>query len=40
MTEQHQPQTGLLVFSWLFVGLPFTYGLVQLLINVTALFTG
>lgn len=35
-----QRQTGLLVFSWLFVGLPFAYGVAALLRNVIRLFTG
>ncbi|MGH3342019.1 MAG: MFS transporter small subunit [Carbonactinosporaceae bacterium] len=33
-------QKALIAFSWIFVGVPFTYGVVQLLRNVTLLFTG
>ncbi len=31
---------ALVVLAWLWVGLPLTYGLVELIRKVTALFTG
>lgn len=40
MNERLGRQTGLLIFSWLFVGVPFAYGVVALLRNVVQLFTG
>lgn len=40
MSESSGRQAGLLVFSWLFVGLPFAYGVAALLRNVVRLFTG
>ncbi|MBB5957717.1 hypothetical protein FHS29_004312 [Saccharothrix tamanrassetensis] len=33
-------RTALVVFAWLWVGLPLAYGLVELIRKVTALFTG
>jgi hypothetical protein len=31
---------GLLVFSWVWVGIPFVYGVYELVQKVTQLFTG
>ena len=33
-------QRWLVVFAWLWVGVPLVYGLVELIRKVTALFTG
>jgi len=33
-------RTALIVFAWLWVGLPFAYGVWQLLTKVVQLFTG
>ncbi|MBP2181448.1 MFS transporter small subunit [Amycolatopsis magusensis] len=33
-------RTGLLIFAWVWVGLPFLYGVVELIRKVTQLFGG
>jgi hypothetical protein len=42
MSEQQaaQRRTALLVLVWLWVGVPFCYGLVELIIKVSKLFGG
>ncbi|WP_433871763.1 MFS transporter small subunit [Saccharopolyspora sp. CA-218241] len=34
------PRRGLLTLSWAWVGLPFAYGLYELILKVAQLFTG
>jgi hypothetical protein len=36
--NDHPSSTGLLIFAWLFVGLPLAWGVVQTLIKSMALF--
>jgi hypothetical protein len=42
MNEQHAPQSRnmtLGIIGWLWVGIPFCYGLVQLVLKIPALFS-
>ncbi|CAM4034490.1 hypothetical protein KIPE111705_37370 [Kibdelosporangium persicum] len=38
--DQKVNRTPLIVFAWLWVGIPLLYGLYQLISKVTQLFTG
>lgn len=42
MTDRstENPRTGLVTVTWLWVGLPFAYGLYELTLKVVQLFTG
>ncbi|MEV7084909.1 hypothetical protein AB0O07_03235 [Streptomyces sp. NPDC093085] len=39
-TPSGDRRTGLIVFAWLWVGIPLAYGVYELVLKVTQLFTG
>ncbi|MFC9653308.1 hypothetical protein [Streptomyces sp. NPDC056937] len=39
-TVPPEPRTGLIVFAWLWVGIPLAYGVYELVLKAAQLFTG
>jgi len=40
VSEQRNNRVGLLTVAWLWVGLPFAYGVYELIVNVVKIFQG